>query len=485
MKERAMYIKSKIASVACAIGMAGALAFTPSATAQTALFFDGVNTPFSTPNQAQDYIAPSWYENGGTSQVVDWPRQMSLGPVPFLGWMTLNKSTDQGVANAMPIVDELHDNGESVSLVGLSGGAIVVLKVKIAAIDKYGPNAVTESVTYGDPTNGDGGILTKLPSGVLKLLGLPDLNSDDYPRAQYETTVANRYDIIADAPDVSVFQNPVAWANAVMGYAYYHDEYSFSDLDEALQNGDVVTTTTFYNEAGEVIDPDTDPDSVYGYKSHILVNKGVPLLRPVRDFFLLINNDAGDVRVNAFFDEIDNKVIKPIVEAGYDHGDDPEVDTREVSTVTKPEPPVAPTSGEEENSSESSDNDNSPVNRVNVNSAQTNAQEPADPGPVSDASSASEESDQSEPATPDKPSWKERREAKKAALKEKIEAAKEAAKERRESRSQAAQELKEAVEEKIDDVRENLSPSQNDDNDDKKTTNDAGNDDKGGDGSES
>lgn len=473
-----MYIKNKIASAVCGVAMASVLTMAPSASAETALFFDGVNTPFSSPNQAEDYIAPSWYENGGTSRVVDWPRQMSLGPVPFLGWMTLNKSTDRGVANAMPIVDELHDNGETVSLVGLSGGSIVVLKVKIAAIEKYGPDAVMETVTYGDPTNGDGGILTKLPPGILKLLGLPDLNSDDSPRAQYETTIANRYDIIADAPDVSVFRNPVAWANAVMGYLYFHDDYSFESLEDALANDDAVVTTTFYNEAGEVINPDTDPEGIHSYKTHVLINKGMPLLRPVRDFFLLINNDAGDVKINAFFDEIDNKLIKPIVEAGYDHGPDPEVDAREVSTVTKPETPVNQLGGAEDTSDLSSD-DTSSVNRATANSARTNVQEPTNPGPVAETPSDSEEADSSEPATSDKPSWKQRREEKKAQLNEKVNEAKEEAQERRE---EAAQELKENVEEKVNDVRESLSPKKNDGND--TTTNDAGNDDKGGDGSE-
>lgn len=463
-----MHIKSKtkLGIAACSLSLATILVGAPAAGAETALFFDDTKTLFSKPNQPENFIAPSWYEAGNTSQVVDYPRQFA----PFAGFKTLNRSTNEGADNAMLIIELLRTDGEPVSLVGIGQGAIVVLKTKKAAFEKYGDNAITEVVTYRDPTDGNGGILTKLPSGMLKLLGIPALNADDSQRARYETTLAIKYDLVADAPDVSFFRNPVAWLNAAMGRAYFANSYTLDTFNEAIENGDAVITSTYYNEAGEVIDIDTDFENMHGFKSHILIDKGVPLLEPLRRILLAINNDAGDVKVEAFIKKLGDKWIRPIVDKAYDQGDDPEVNTREVSTNTKPTPPVTQTDGTEDVSAQSSNGPS--ANRASVDSAQANTQQPDDQLPEPDAAPAADDQAASEPVASKKLALKERREARKAERK----AAREAAAEER------TQKLNDKVDETVGSVNESLSPSEKTaDN----TTNDASNDDKGGDGSES
>lgn len=338
-----MSVNRRLAAAASAVGMAGSLAFAagaPAASTESAYYLAGTRPPGRSSEvpetEWQHALPPSWSYPVHT---VQYPREFA----PFIGTKTVSASVHEGVRNTMTDIEPNYREGDHVTLVGVSQGAIVAHLVKREAVDKYGSDAIYEVLTYGDPTNPDGGLLTKTPRFVLGLLGLPSVNSADYPMATYNTTVAIRYDIIADAPDVPPWCNPLAWLNAVAGGVYYHHTYTFDQLQNAQINGAAVSTTAYYDDAGELV-PAEDATRV---ATHFLIdltksaNKGMPLTQFFRDIGLLLNNDAGDARVNAFWDHVDKKVVKPIVEAGYDHGANPGVDQREVSTTNGiPDEPV-------------------------------------------------------------------------------------------------------------------------------------------------
>lgn len=248
------------------------------------------------------------------AHTVAYPRDLA----PLIGQKTLDQSVAEGVANAVALVGT-YDDGNGITLVGVSQGAVVMYRTKQTLIDNgYDPDKITVG-TFGDPVNPDGGLLSKLDRAHIAIPGLTPYTHT--PGEGAYVTFAIEYDVIADAPDNL---NPVSWANAVMGGVYDHPTYSLDLVNEAGAEGRVVSNAEeWVDESGDV--------TAY-YQHNLIKQKNLPLTRPIRDIGTSIADDDGDVVVNRAVDQLDN-LLRPIVDAGYDGGQPG--GTRHIGTTTK------------------------------------------------------------------------------------------------------------------------------------------------------
>jgi hypothetical protein len=166
----------------------------------------------------QDHVPPAY--------TVQYPRDLA----PLIGNKTLDDSVADGMANALALIDE-HDDGQGITLVGVSQGAVVMAEAKQALIDGGFDPANIAVRTFGDP-NPDGGFLSKLNRWNIAIPGYTPVTH--IPGQGAYQTVAIEYDMIADSPDNL---NPVSWANAAMGAVYDHPSYSKALLDQAAAEG--------------------------------------------------------------------------------------------------------------------------------------------------------------------------------------------------------------------------------------------------------
>lgn len=176
----------------------------------------------------------------------------------------------------------------------------------------FDPTKITV-FTFGDPTNPDGGFLSKLDRWNVNIPGFTPVTHT--PGQGGYVTVVIEYDLIADSPDNL---NPLSWANAAMGATYDHASYSKDLLEEADAEGRVVSNT---EEWYQVSDNGQVAEQAQAYYQHNLIKqKNLPLTRPIRDLGTAVADDQGDVAVNRLVDHLDN-VLRPIVDAGYDGGE--------------------------------------------------------------------------------------------------------------------------------------------------------------------
>lgn len=197
---------------------------------------------------------------------------------------TLGQSVQIGVGM---LNTDLSSTSGPTQVLGWSQGAMVIDAEQRALVNQPTKPGLT-FVVAGDPTR-PGGILSYLPAGTY----IPILNytTGPVPQSQYNTTVLTiEYDGIADFPDRP--WNVVADANAVLGAFYLHPQEGQS----IPTSGGVTTvnanggTTTTYLEPAPYL-PLTQP----------LTQIGVPA--PV---------------VNRI-----DKVLTPIIDAGYSRNDNP------------------------------------------------------------------------------------------------------------------------------------------------------------------
>lgn len=259
-------MKKTIATAAAATALAVALC--PMAGA-TSLYLSGTQQPGAYVPTSQ---SEATYFAGPNAIAIQYPHSI-FGPLAQGEW--LGPSEQAGYNTGLPMVQ----SGDTV--VGVSQGAVVAQQIKHNL-----PSTITNVtfITYGDPSNTDGGILAKLAGLGISIPGiLPTYTADD--NTPYNTTtVAKEYEGISDAPDNLL--NLLADANAIAGAYYLHPTYTPADLTKP---GNIVTTTT--NQAG-------------GTNTHILVpTVNLPLTQPLRDMGL---NTSG----------ID-KVLRPIINQGY------------------------------------------------------------------------------------------------------------------------------------------------------------------------
>lgn len=215
--------------------------------------------------------------------VVQYPRDLA----PYRGTTPLDKSVQIAVVDARQHI-EAND-----TLICYSQGC---LASEILNRDPASPPVF--NVNYGDPTNRDGGIVTKLPQipTVPRVPATPDPTRENY---------SIEYDIIADAPDKP---NPVSYLNAGLGFVYDHSKYSTAYVEQARKDGRLVLTG----------------DDEYGKRYLIKQDPkdGLPLTRPIRQ---VEKGLTGQTRVSDTLD----RVLKPVVDSGYN-----DVDVRNGNKVT-------------------------------------------------------------------------------------------------------------------------------------------------------
>ena len=241
---------------------------------------------------------------------VQYPRDLA----PLIGDKTLDDSVADGVTAALELIGE-HDDGTSmITLVGVSQGAVVMAETKQALLDDLDdgvdPKRITV-VTFGDPTNPDGGFLSKLDRWSVNIPGYTPVTHA--PGDGAYVTFVIEYDLISDSPDNL---NPISWANALMGATYDHPSYSLALIEKAAAEGRVVSNA---EEWIEVSDNQVETDTGY-YQHNLMKQDYLPLTRPFRDLGSAIADDQGDVAVNRVVDQLDN-VLRPIVDAGYEAGE--------------------------------------------------------------------------------------------------------------------------------------------------------------------
>ncbi len=251
---------------------------------------------------------------------IQYPRDLA----PMIGEKPLDDSVAEGVQSAVERIQSDYQDGDRVYLVGVSQGAVVMAETKQALIDGgLDPTKITV-LTFGDPTNPDGGFLSKLDRWNINIPGYTPVTHT--PGQGGYVTVVIEYDLIADSPDNL---NPVSWANAAMGAIYDHPSYRKDLLDDAYAEGRVVSNT---DEWYQVSDDGQVADQAEAYYQHNLIKQtNLPITRPIRDFGTSLADDQGDVAVNKLVDQLDN-ALRPIVDAGYDGGEPG--GTRHVGTTT-------------------------------------------------------------------------------------------------------------------------------------------------------
>jgi hypothetical protein len=313
---------NKTLAAAVAAGATGALAFgsvTPAGAVPLYLYAGGTRQS-GQPSQTSD---TEWQAFLGANHVpaaftVQYPRDLA----PLVGTKTLDRSVAEGVEAAVALVPENHTDG--IYLVGVSQGAVVMAETKQALIaNGVDPKRITV-LTFGDPTNPDGGFLAKLDQWGIGIPGYTPVTHT--PGQGGYVTFAIEYDLIADSPDNL---NPVSWANAALGAAYDHPTYSKPLVDQALAEGRVVSNTEEWVEVADDGQVSTQAEAYYQH--NLIKQKNLPLTRPIRDIGTSVADDQGDLAVNKLVDQLDN-VLRPIVDAGYDGGQPG--GTRHVGTTT-------------------------------------------------------------------------------------------------------------------------------------------------------
>lgn len=291
---------NKLIAAAIAAGVSVGLSFAPTASSAD-----------PAPTGQQGFFVPGI--GGGTD-----PQRYVHPDVPFPMHVLNRRSVDSLITSIKENGTPYEEFGDFVHILCYDEGCAVVHKVKPAfqeggELEDYRLFDVT---TYRDPYNADGGHYTKMP-------WFTPVN--DYPDVKYEFTITHRYDRVSDAQDKPGL---LAYLNSVAAAMYYGNDYGFEQLQDAINDGRVVVTTT--------VDDDGNT------RSHYLLDdpdRGLPLTKMFRDVSLAFNNDAGDIKVHQFWDGVDSS-LKPHIDSKYDTGPDPDVNQREVSTVNGA--PVAP-----------------------------------------------------------------------------------------------------------------------------------------------
>lgn len=193
-------------------------------------------------------------------------------------------------------VDSAVGTDEDIIVAGLSQGAIVIAyeKKRLMALseDERPDPGQLKFVTVGDPT-GPGGILRWVP-GRIPIIGLTPVRPPD---TRYETVIINgEYDGWADFPDRP--WNLLSTANALLGIIYVHGRYEDKpggwDLSTVPEKNIVVTENSLGGKT----------------TSYLIPTEKLPLLQPLRDLGF----------PESFVAALE-KVLRPLVDAGYKRND--------------------------------------------------------------------------------------------------------------------------------------------------------------------
>lgn len=139
----------RIRAAAIAVGATGALALGSAIPGDAATSYYAAGTRQS--GQPSQTSETEWKAFLGQNHVppaytVQYPRDLA----PLIGDKTLDRSVQEGVDAARELI-RIHDDGQGITLVGVSQGAVVMANTKQALIGGgFDPKDITV-VTFGDP----------------------------------------------------------------------------------------------------------------------------------------------------------------------------------------------------------------------------------------------------------------------------------------------------------------------------------------------
>lgn len=261
------------------------------AAANTTIFVDGTVSPFLTdrdelPGSESERLKKTLnglYEDNPNQVFVDYPG--SLGIVSILshglGAPTFDESEQVAVDGVTQEVDE---NPGTILIVGYSQGASAVVRAIDDLEDTAGYDGSRVTVVLvANPRRNDGGLLTRFPAFTLPLVGATFGEGTTSGETKI-IQVTKQYDGVADAP--VYFLNPVADANAILGYVYLHGGY-YQDVtvdpenppaDAVVSTDGRVTDILLPNAVGQL--PLTQPLRSLGVPDEVIAALD-PLLRAV------------------------------------------------------------------------------------------------------------------------------------------------------------------------------------------------------------
>lgn len=276
----------------------------------------------------QGHIYDAENPTAGGNVFIDYPRE--FGIMTGLGSHSYDESrTIAATKTKAAIIDALEDNpGEPVYVVGFSQGSNAASDV---LADLEGEGYDTSKVTFvllGNGARNDGGLWARLPAGVyVPLIGLSfgqSTNPSTDPNAPQVILVSKQYDGASDVP--KYVMNPLAWANAALGFLYVHNGYyndvDISDLDT---DGDGKLSEEEIAEA-----PDDYVITTNGNIVDVLIKNKVgdlPLTRPLLD-----------LGVPREVVEAIDPLLRAIIETSYDRPTDGVYSAKPVHLGLMPDP---------------------------------------------------------------------------------------------------------------------------------------------------
>ncbi|OHT88462.1 PE-PPE domain-containing protein [Mycobacteroides saopaulense] len=210
--------------------------------------------------------------------------------------------------------------GEDITIVGYSLGAVVVNESRRNLNDKYPDgNPNIQFVTISNAYKPNGGILARFPGIWIPFVDI-NSNTPSAPGLFTTTDVTNEYDTIGDFP---AYFNPLAIANALVAFPYTHPDQFYDNTDlTKYDDADAIPgktqtdgdKTTYYFADGTtktVITNANNTKSTY----YVVHTEHLPLLRPLRDLMNPIGAsfvlDAIEPTLRVFIDMAYDRQISP------------------------------------------------------------------------------------------------------------------------------------------------------------------------------
>jgi hypothetical protein len=222
--------------------------------AATSIFIDGTKDIIPTGNsqapdrmrgtlngvldQGHDYVSAP---GAGGNYYVQYPRSFGIltGPTD----PTYDASRTIATQNTITAIKDARSQNpnDPIYVVGYSQGANAESEA-IRALEAEGYD--TSNITFvlvGNGARNDGGLWARLPAGVyVPLIGLSfgaSMNPD--PNGPQVIQISKQYDGASDVPQYVL--NPVAWANAALGFVYVHNGY-YQDVDFDLDHNGTINS---------------------------------------------------------------------------------------------------------------------------------------------------------------------------------------------------------------------------------------------------
>ncbi|MBU3749467.1 MAG: PE-PPE domain-containing protein, partial [Mycobacterium sp.] len=226
-----------LASAGCAAGL-GLSMSTPAVAANKALFVNGIAAGNLGELVMSNILGGMFGGSGYVRQNIPWPQQSY--PITGPDSMTLTDSVAQGVVNLDTELKKALAQlgpGESVTIIGLSGGALVI------------NDEVRNLAT--DPTAPDKSKLKIVVVADSSRVGFNKNRYDGIIKYQYRSPAETKYDTIAVAAEYDGFGDfPDRWwnflavANAFAGEIVTHVPTMLTDLDTVPASNITVTTNS-------------------------------------------------------------------------------------------------------------------------------------------------------------------------------------------------------------------------------------------------